>query len=68
MRKNSLKGLTLIELVFVVAILAILAGFLVPRLGALRNLAADAGNADQAFDLYALRHRFYSTTPVDIPA
>lgn len=40
-------GLTLIELVFVVAILAILAGFLVPRLGALRNLAADAGNADQ---------------------
>ncbi len=42
------RGLTLIELVFVVAILAILAGFLVPRLGTLRNLAGYAGNADQA--------------------
>ena len=41
------RGLTLIELVFVVAILAILAGALVPRLGALRNLAADASSADQ---------------------
>ena len=42
------RGLTLIELVFVVAILAILAGALVPRLGILRNLAADGSNADQA--------------------
>jgi len=46
-QRSNRRGLTLIELVFVVAILAILAGFLVPRLGLLRNLAADAGNADQ---------------------
>jgi type II secretory pathway pseudopilin PulG len=37
--------LTLIELVLVVAVLAILAGFIVPRLGFIRNLAGDSGNA-----------------------
>ena len=43
--RRRAKGLTLIELVLVVAILAILAGFIVPRLGFIRNLAGDAGNA-----------------------
>ena len=46
-RSRAPRGLTLVELVFVVAILAILAGALVPRLGTVRNLAADASNADQ---------------------
>ena len=39
------RGLTIIELVVVVAVLAILAGFIVPRLGFVRNLAAESGNA-----------------------
>jgi prepilin-type N-terminal cleavage/methylation domain-containing protein len=43
--KHRRKGLTLIELVLVVAVLAILAGFIVPRLGFIRNLAGDSGNA-----------------------
>jgi prepilin-type N-terminal cleavage/methylation domain-containing protein len=42
---HSPRGLTLIELVLVVAVLAILAGFIVPRLGFIRNLAGEAANA-----------------------
>ena len=45
LRRRHRHGLTLIELVLVVAVLAILAGFIVPRLGFIRNLAGEAGNA-----------------------
>jgi len=48
--KSRKRGLTLIELVVVVAVLAILAGFIVPRLGFIRNLAGDAGNATTVSD------------------
>ena len=48
--KRRSRGLTLIELVLVVAVLAILAGFIVPRLGFIRNLAADSGNATTVAD------------------
>jgi len=43
--RRKARGLTLIELVVVIAVLAILAGFIVPRLGFVRNLAAESGNA-----------------------
>jgi prepilin-type N-terminal cleavage/methylation domain-containing protein len=45
------RGLTLVELVFVVAILAILAAFLAPRLGFIRNLARSASAADQVAEV-----------------
>jgi type II secretory pathway pseudopilin PulG len=46
--------LTLVELVFVVAILAILAAFLAPRFGFIRGMAASAGGADQANEVIKL--------------
>lgn len=60
LRSRKPKGLTLIELVVVVAVLAILAGFIVPRLGFVRNLAADSGNATTISDS-ATQAVFYNT-------
>jgi prepilin-type N-terminal cleavage/methylation domain-containing protein len=54
------RGLTIIELVVVVAVLAILAGFIVPRLGFVRNLAAESGNATIIADA-ASQAVFYNT-------
>ncbi len=54
------QGLTLIELVVVIAVLAILAGFIVPRLGFVRNLAAESGNATIIADS-ATQAVFYNT-------
>jgi len=54
------RGLTIIELVVVVAVLAILAGFIVPRLGFVRNLAAESGNATIIADS-ASQAVFYNT-------
>lgn len=59
-RSRKLKGLTLIELVVVVAVLAILAGFIVPRLGFVRNLASEASNATIISDS-ATQAVFYNT-------
>lgn len=46
------RGLTLVELICVVAILAMLAGLIVPRIGIARNLAARAANADQTRECF----------------
>jgi len=54
------RGLTIIELVVVVAVLAILAGFIVPRLGFVRNLASESGNATIIADS-ASQAVFYNT-------
>lgn len=59
-RSRKRKGLTLIELVVVVAVLAILAGFIVPRLGFVRNLASEASNATIISDS-ATQAVFYNT-------
>lgn len=45
--RSARRGLTLVELAVVVAILAILAGFLAPRLAFVRTLATHAAAADQ---------------------
>lgn len=60
LRSAKRKGLTLIELVVVVAVLAILAGFIVPRLGFVRNLASEASNATIISDS-ATQAVFYNT-------
>ena len=59
-RNRKRHGLTLIELVVVIAVLAILAGFIVPRLGFVRNLAAESGNATIIADS-ATQAVFYNT-------
>jgi prepilin-type N-terminal cleavage/methylation domain-containing protein len=59
-RRRRRQGLTLIELVVVVAVLAILAGFIVPRLGFVRNLAAESANATIISDS-ASQAVFYNT-------
>jgi prepilin-type N-terminal cleavage/methylation domain-containing protein len=58
--RSRYRGLTIIELVVVVAVLAILAGFIVPRLGFVRNLAAESGNATIIADS-ASQAVFYNT-------
>lgn len=59
-RSRRPRGLTLIELVVVVAVLAILAGFIVPRLGFVRNLASEASNATIISDA-STQAVFYNT-------
>lgn len=66
-RSTRRHGLTLIELVVVIAVLAILAGFIVPRLGFVRNLAADSGNATIVADS-ATQAVFYNTAVGHYPA
>jgi prepilin-type N-terminal cleavage/methylation domain-containing protein len=65
-RRVRHKGLTLIELVVVIAVLAILAGFIVPRLGFVRNLAGDSGNATTIADS-ATQAVFYNTAEGHYP-
>jgi prepilin-type N-terminal cleavage/methylation domain-containing protein len=60
LNRSRNRGLTIIELVVVVAVLAILAGFIVPRLGFVRNLASESGNATIIADS-ASQAVFYNT-------
>lgn len=61
-RSRVRRGLTLIELVVVIAILAVLAGLVVPRLDFLRNQAGDATAAATAADLMNMVQTYRSST------
>jgi prepilin-type N-terminal cleavage/methylation domain-containing protein len=61
MSRSNRKGLTLVELAVVVAILAILAGFLAPRIAFIRTLSTHAAAADQIGEVTNNMLTFHAT-------
>ena len=48
MRKNNKKGFTLVELVIVVAVMAVLVAVAIPTIGSIKNAATDSVNKSNA--------------------
>ena len=65
MKRNNKKGFTIVELVIVIAVIAILAGVLIPTFSGLVEKANDSKNLQEARNIYTAYLMDYPTADVN---
>lgn len=66
MKKNNRKGFTIVELVIVIAVIAILAGVLIPTFGSIIDSANENAALQKARNMYTVYLNDVKANPADL--